>query len=60
MLVEIDGSTRDVTVLESSGYKPLDAGASKYWTDSRFKTSAKLDGQPVPSLVYEHQEFKLK
>lgn len=60
MLVETDGSTHEVTVLGSSRYHPFDAGASKLWMDSRFKTPAKLDGQPVPALIYVFQDFTLK
>ena len=60
MLVETDGSTHEVTVLSSSRYSPFDAGASKLWKDSRFNTPAKLDGQPVPALIYVTQDFSLR
>jgi TonB family protein len=51
-LVDIDGSVHQVTVLESSGHKSLDAAALTFWKQSKFKTPAKLDGQPIRALMY--------
>lgn len=59
MLVEVDGSIRDVTVLESSGHVLLDTAAVRFLGDSDFKTSARLDGEPVRSLEYASYSFTL-
>jgi TonB family protein len=60
MLVEVDGSTHDVTVLESSGYRLLDVAALQLFEDGRFKTPAMLDGRPVRALLYQSFRFHLE
>jgi hypothetical protein len=39
-------------MLTSSGQKQLDAKALAYWRKIRYRTPAKLDGQPVRILTY--------
>jgi TonB family protein len=56
-LVEVDGSVRQVTVLESSGYKELDEAAVQTWSQGKFTVPAKLDGRPVRVLSYTKMPF---
>jgi TonB family protein len=42
-LIDLDGSVRQVTILESSGHKELDEAAVETWSHAKFAASAKLD-----------------
>lgn len=60
VLVEIDGSIRDITVLGSSGHDVLDAAAVRFFENTKFKTPAQLDGKSVRTLFYLQYSFRLK
>ena len=59
MVVEVDGSTHDVTVLVSSGNHSMDVAAVRFFEEARFKTPAMLDGHPVRAFVYQGFRFRL-
>jgi TonB family protein len=59
-LVDLDGSVRQVTVLESSGHKELDVAAVETWSHGKFAAPAKLDGRPVRALSYTKMPFTAK
>ena len=59
-LIDLDGSVRQVTVLESSGHKELDEAAVETWSHGKFAAPAKLDGRPVRALSYTKMPFTVK
>ena len=59
-LIDLDGSVRQVTVLEGSGHKELDEAAVETWSHGKFAAPAKLDGRPVRALSYTKMPFTVK
>jgi TonB family protein len=51
-MVDLDGTVHDTTIIVGSGNKQLDEQTLGLWPFYRFKTPAKLDGQPVRILMY--------
>jgi len=60
MVIGVDGSTQDVTVLEGSSYPSLDSAAVKFYEEGRFTTPVTLDGQPVRAFFYQTYRFRLR
>jgi TonB family protein len=60
MVVEVDGSTHEVTVLETPGYESLDIAALTIFEEARYKTPAMLDGHPVRVFVYQTFMWRLR
>ena len=51
-MVDLDGTLHDTTIIVGSGNKLLDEQTLELWPFYRYKTPAKLDGQPVRILMY--------
>jgi len=51
-MVDLDGTLHDTTIIVGSGNKLLDEQTLELWPFYRYKTPAKLDGQPVRVLMY--------
>jgi TonB family protein len=56
-MVAVDGSVDQITVLQGSGYRDLNAQAVKVLETTHYKSAAKLDGRHVPSLDYINVRF---
>lgn len=59
-LIDLDGSVREVTVLETSGYKELDEAAVETWSHAKYVAPMKLDGRSVRALSYTKMPFTVK
>lgn len=62
-VIELDGTVRDVSVIESSGdslQKYLDGAAIEVWRNIRFASPATLDGKPVRVVGYGPAKFHLR
>ena len=51
-MVDLDGTLHDTTIIVGSGNKQIDEQTLELWPFYRYKTPAKLDGQPVRVLMY--------
>ena len=51
-LVDVDGSLRETTVIQSSGNPLIDEAALNWWRYAKYKSPAKLDGRAVRALTY--------
>jgi TonB family protein len=60
ILVDVDGSVYQPTVLVSSGHRVLDQAALEFWGKVKFTSPARLDGRPVRALVYRKMPFKIR
>ena len=60
ILVDVDGSVHQPTVLVSSGHRVLDQAALEFWGKVKFTSPARLDGRPVRALVYRKMPFKIR
>jgi TonB family protein len=56
-LVDTDGSVRQLTVLQGSGFAPFDDAAVRLWQTARFSSPATLDGRPFQTMSYAKVQF---
>jgi TonB family protein len=60
MVIGVDGSTQDVTVLQTSGYSSLDSAAMKFYEEGRYATPVMLERQPVHASFHQTYRYRLQ